>query len=201
MRLQLVPNHPTPSREEGRPTYFDSFHFKPITNYLVSFPLKRNYFVSLIDYVLLLISVAASVGFFLKPNPTLGKGHWIYYTTNNAWWDECGCSVELRYILILDRSDDVVVLVELLFLFKIKSGSIDFLTCLTTCIYMRAEWNKKHVPLGKGFSFHISQHYKGKVIIKWVHLHLFSKDNHYKPSNSNSNLTFTSLSIFLFSDM
>lgn len=62
--------------------------------------------------------------------------------------------MELRYILILDRSDDVVVvvlvLVELLFLFKIKSASIDFLTCLTTCIYARRV-EQKACAFGKGF--------------------------------------------------
>lgn len=146
MRLQLILNHPTPSREEG--TLRTLIHFKPIPNYLVS----------LIDYLILLISVAASVGFFLKSTPTLWKGHWIYCTTNNTWWDECGCSVELRYILLLDRSDiGMMCLCLCLCLWSSYSSSrsnlvpyIHFLTCLTACIYARRV-EQKACAFGKGF--------------------------------------------------
>ncbi|OWM85617.1 uncharacterized protein LOC116207338 [Punica granatum] len=38
----------------------------------------------------------------------------------------------------------------------------------------RLEWNKKRVPLGKGFSFHICQVYQGKVLISNVEMFMES---------------------------
>ncbi|XP_041028398.1 uncharacterized protein LOC121268274 [Juglans microcarpa x Juglans regia] len=41
---------------------------------------------------------------------------------------------------------------------------------LSVGVSWRLEWNKVHVPLGKGFSFHILQVYQGKVYIRNVEM-------------------------------
>ncbi|XP_039167681.1 uncharacterized protein LOC120286029 [Eucalyptus grandis] len=41
---------------------------------------------------------------------------------------------------------------------------------MTVSVSWKLEWNKKTMPLGKGFSFHICQIYQGKVLIRNVEM-------------------------------
>lgn len=65
-----------------------------------------------------------------------------------------------------------------------------------------AEWNKTHVPLGKGFSFHICQIYKGKVVIRclFASYKLHTLFSHSSPKKNTKETTFFNL-IHVLSDV
>ncbi|KAK9935903.1 hypothetical protein M0R45_012776 [Rubus argutus] len=89
--------------------------------------------------------------------------------------DECQCVCNLSPIIQPLRGKKQV-LDFFLSLIRLLGKDIEFIIRPTmhdgmnVGVQWSLEWNKKHVPLGKGFSFHISQHYKGKVIIKHVEM-------------------------------
>ncbi|KAM1005264.1 hypothetical protein ACFX2C_005371 [Malus domestica] len=89
--------------------------------------------------------------------------------------DECQCVCNL-FSVIQPLRGKKQVMDFFSYLIRSLGSNIEFVITPTlhhgmnVGVQWSLEWNKTHVPLGKGFSFHICQIYKGKVIIRNVEM-------------------------------